>query len=503
VATYTFSQNQNETLNGTGEDDEFFAGADFTAFDRVYGGAGFDTLHLAGNYAGGITFAADTLQGVEKIVVGAGHSYRLATHDANVAAGETLTVDASTLERGGGTSLYFDGSAETDGSFHLIGSGERDTLITGAGNDTIDISKGKPDTVLAGGGNDTIVAGAGWCVDDRINGGSGYDVLVINGDFPRFAPNGQGVAPNYALGLELAHESLRNVEEIRVLAGHDVKWWFANGNIAAGETMLVDGTAMGVGDDLFVNGCLEKDASFVMQGGAGNDTFHGGWNADIITGGAGDDMIHGRRGGDTLDGGAGIDTAAYGSSAEGVTVDLAVTGAQVSAGDAAGDVLSTFENLYGSTFADILKGDGGDNRLRGEAGDDVLIGRGGNDNLIGREGNDTLVGGAGADRLEGGAGSDTFVFSSLSDSGVVSTARDRIMDFEMGDHIDLSAVAAEAGVGFDFIEGAAFSGVAGQVRQYAAGGSTVIAGDINGDCRADFQISMAGAVTLQDSDFIL
>jgi Ca2+-binding RTX toxin-like protein len=503
VATFTFNQNQDETLNGTGEDDEFFAGADFTAFDRVFGGAGFDTLHLAGNYAGGITFAADTLQGVEKIVVGVGYSYRLATHDANVASGEMLTVDASALERGSGTSLYFDGSDETDGSFHLIGSGERDTLITGAGNDIIDISKGKPDTVSAGGGDDMIVAGAGWCVDDRINGGSGHDVLVLNGDFPRVAPNGQGVAPDYALGLGLANESLQGIEEIRVLAGHDVKWWFADGNIAAGETMLVDGTAMGVGDDLFVNGCLEKDGFFVMHGGAGNDTLHGGWNADTITGGAGDDMVHGRRGADTLDGGAGVDVAAYTSSAVGVTVDLAVTGAQVSTGDAAGDVLSNFENLYGSAFADILKGDGGDNKLRGEDGDDVLIGRGGNDNLIGREGNDTLIGGAGADRLEGGAGSDTFVFSSLSDSGIVSTARDRIMDFGTGDHIDLSGMAAEAGVAFDFIEGAAFSGVAGQVRQFSANGHTILSGDINGDSRADFHINVVGAVAFQDSDFIL
>jgi Ca2+-binding RTX toxin-like protein len=503
VATFTFSQNLNETLNGTGEDDEFFAGADFTAFDRAFGGAGFDTLHLAGNYAGGVTFAADTLQSIEKIAVSAGYSYRLVTHDANVAAADTLTVDASALERGSGRSLYFDGSAETDGSFHLIGSGERDTLITGAGNDTIDISKGKPDTVSAGGGNDAIVAGAGWCVDDRINGGSGHDVLVLNGDFPRVAPNGQNVAPDYALGLVLANESLQNVEEIRVLAGHDVKWWFANGNVGAGQTMLVDGTAMGVDDDLFVNGCLEKDGFFVMHGGAGDDTFHGGWNADTITGGAGDDMIHGRRGADTLDGGTGIDTAGYTSSAAGVTVDLALTGAQVSAGDATGDVLSNFENLYGTAFADTLMGDGGDNKLRGEEGDDVLIGRGGNDHLIGREGNDTLIGGAGADRLEGGAGNDTFVFSNLLDSGVVGTARDRIVDFEVGDHIDLSGVATEAGVGFEFIEGAAFSGVAGQVRQYAAGASTVIAGDIDGDCRADFQINVAGAVTLQDSDFIL
>jgi len=485
VATFTFKQNQNETLQGTIGNDQFFAGANFTAFDHVFGGAGFDVLTLTGNYSSGLVLSADSLQGVEKIVVTAGYSYSIKTDDANVAAGKMLTVDAGALERGSGNGLVFDGSAETNGSFYLIGSGEHDVLMTGTGNDIIDIAKGKPDTVVAGAGDDTILAGAGWCVDDRLNGGSGYDVLVLNGDFARFAPNGQGVAADYALGLHLVAAGLQDIEEIRVLAGHDVKWWFADGNVAAGKTMLVDGSAMGAGDNLSVNGCLERDGNFIMKGGAGDDNLIGGAKVDTITGGAGDDSIHGRGGADSLDGGAGFDTVGYASSTAGVSVDLRLTSAQISAGDANGDVLSNFEAVIGSDFADRLMGDAGNNTLRGRDGDDVLIGR------------------SGADFLNGGAGNDTFVFQRVTDTGLTHATRDRIADFEAGDHIDLRGIEATTGVQFDFIETSAFSGTAGQVRQYSSGANTIVSGDVNGDRVADFEIVVMGLQTLHDSDFIL
>ncbi len=97
----------------------------------------------------------------------------------------------------------------------------------------------------------------------------------------------------------------------------------------------------------------------------------------------------------TLDGGAGTDTVSYATSAAGVTVNLALTTAQVSAGDAAGDILSNFENLTGSAFDDVLTGDASLNVLTGGAGDDVL------------------EGGAGADTLDGGSGSDTASYAVL------------------------------------------------------------------------------------------
>src|SRR5437762_989821 len=99
--------------------------------------------------------------------------------------------------------------------------------------------------------------------------------------------------------------------------------------------------------------------------------------ADTITGGAGDDTIEGGAGGDTLTGGAGTDTLVYSSSNAAVTVNLATNAA--SGGDAAGDVISGFENLTGSAFNDVLTGTSGVNVLDGGTG------------------NDTITGGAGAD----------------------------------------------------------------------------------------------------------
>src|SRR5262249_46919930 len=62
-------------------------------------------------------------------------------------------------------------------------------------------------------------------------------------------------------------------------------------------------------------------------------------------------------------------------------------------GDAAGDTYVSIENLIGSAFADILKGNGGANALSGGAGDD------------------SLTGGAGAGVLDGGTGVNTASYS--------------------------------------------------------------------------------------------
>src|SRR5262249_56744751 len=63
-----------------------------------------------------------------------------------------------------------------------------------------------------------------------------------------------------------------------------------------------------------------------------------------------------------------------------VTVNLAA--ATASGGDAQGDTLSGIENIIGSAQADMLTGDGGNNRLDGGAGADALTGGLGNDTYI-------------------------------------------------------------------------------------------------------------------------
>ncbi len=101
------------------------------------------------------------------------------------------------------------------------------------------------------------------------------------------------------------------------------------------------------------------------------------------------------------------------------------------AGDlAAGDKLTSIENITGSGFVDVLIGDGSANTLNGEAGDDYLDGG---------TGDDTLEGGAGADRLTGGAGDDMFVLE-LSDG---ARGQDIVTDFTASsDKIQISLTQA-------------------------------------------------------------
>ncbi|MHC5732359.1 MAG: calcium-binding protein, partial [Nostoc sp.] len=59
--------------------------------------------------------------------------------------------------------------------------------------------------------------------------------------------------------------------------------------------------------------------------------------------------------------------------------------------------------------ADVINGQGGDDRIDGKSGNDLLRGATGNDTLVGGAGNDILIGGTGSNNLSGGAGNDIFL----------------------------------------------------------------------------------------------
>ncbi|MDF1634407.1 calcium-binding protein [Mycoplana sp. MJR14] len=164
-------------------------------------------------------------------------------------------------------------------------------------------------------------------------------------------------------------------------------------------------------------------------------------------------------------------------------------------------------NVAGGTGDDHVKGGSGNDKILGSSGNDVIEGGSGKDVLEGGSGNDRITGGAGADILTGGSGTDRFVFKSAKDS--TSSARDTINDFwrSQKDKVDLSAIDARAdksgNQSFKFIGDKAFSGTDGQLRASKSGDGTVIAGDINGDKKADFSIFVDQAVTFKDADFIL
>ncbi|TGX54063.1 hypothetical protein E5A73_08030 [Sphingomonas gei] len=170
------------------------------------------------------------------------------------------------------------------------------------------------------------------------------------------------------------------------------------------------GTAGTANDDLLVDMIA---GAHTLTGGAGNDTLSGRDGNDILDGGDGNDLLAGGAGSDTLIGGLGVDTVTYFGAATGAHVNLQTA---VAAGDAAGDTFSGVENLIGSDYDDVLKGDEGDNALYGNAGNDLLVGGdAGNDMLAGGSGTDTLIGAAGDDKLDGGDDNDTLTGSEDND----------------------------------------------------------------------------------------
>ena len=156
--------------------------------------------------------------------------------------------------------------------------------------------------------------------------------------------------------------------------------------------------------------------------------------------------------------------------------------AQIAADTGVSGVLSTslfnlaiaygtvIENAIGGSARDLLWGNEIANTLSGNGGDDVLNGF------------------EGADTYRGGAGNDEFVFDVLENGDVVE-------DFTTGeDKINLRGT----GVSFSFVGGAAFSGVAGELR-YSGG---VLSGDADGDGSADISVDLGGAA-LAAGDLLL
>jgi len=138
-------------LGGAGAD-SFDLGTNFSAGDSVDGGGGGDVLSLGGDFSAGVTFAASTISGIGTLLFTGSHAVSLTMDDANVGAGQTMTVDA----RAAGA-LSFDGAAETDGNYFVYGTAGDDTIVGGAGNDTFDLTQGGTDSVTGGAGADTFI----------------------------------------------------------------------------------------------------------------------------------------------------------------------------------------------------------------------------------------------------------------------------------------------------------------------------------------------------------
>lgn len=172
---------------------------------------------------------------------------------------------------------------------------------------------------------------------------------------------------------------------------------------AAGDgaaTLSLSHVSDGVSTEIASSSIDVTDVVDVINGTEQADMLTGTVGSDSITGLGSNDTILGAEGADTMDGGAGSDVLQYFGSDAGVTINLNADGAgyqQASGGDAEGDVITGFENVYASDFDDVIIGDDDRNILFGYDGDDSIDGNGGDDVLRGGLGADTLSGGDGTD----------------------------------------------------------------------------------------------------------
>jgi Ca2+-binding RTX toxin-like protein len=329
----SFGASSSDTVDAGTDNDLIQALNMLDASDRIDGGAGFDTLTLFGNYASGVVFEAQTMVNVERMEIAGGGSKSFTTHNATVAAGQTLTVQSFL---GVGETLTFIGDAETDGAFVIASGAGNDLINTGHGNDSIDGGAGN-DRLFGNFGNDTILGGAG---DDQLVGQ--YDVDTLTGGagadqffFSVFDADGDRIT-DYEYGEEFfVYAAPTDLEQYRLrFDGSDTYLDVdTDGADDFDISIILSGSVNGLlslsqqtvaGDPYQVVGVVQADA---VYGSQGSDTLnHGGSSSpqyffglrgdDVIHAGSAADTLYGGRGDDTLRGGLGADTAVGGLGAD-------------------------------------------------------------------------------------------------------------------------------------------------------------------------------------------
>lgn len=380
--------------------------------NRLYGGDAGNTLD------GGV--GADFMQGYE------GNDIYIVDDENDVVSeapgqGRDLVIaTVSYISPANVEMLQLQGSNEMDAT----GNNDNNTLVGGDGENVL-TGLGGNDRLADIGGNDAMYGGQGddtyFLMNNPGQAWAGYDQTV------EFANAGHDRVETWA-----SHTLADNIEVLALKGDANIN---GTGNALDNEIYGNAGNNIlsgGDGNDTLYDALLGASGDDTLIGGAGDDLLYGGGGLNSLSGGTGNDtyvlqtannlvsenpnegidtvqaafsytlgnnlenlellgngdsfaignslanQLMGNAGKNLLDGGDGSDTASYANAKAGVTVSLAVAGAQTTGG-AGIDTLVNIENLTGSAYADILAGDAKNNALAGGLGADTLTGGGGAD----------------------------------------------------------------------------------------------------------------------------
>lgn len=433
----------------------------------------------------------------------------------------------------------------------FTGTSGDDTLKGAKTDDIFHLEQGGDDFVQGKGGSDVFFMGGALTGADSLDGGGGFNTVVLDGD--------------YSGGLTFTATTITNIDVLELTGGHS---YSLSGLSDANGLVSIDAHDLGVDDQLTLDASALVSRGIhvtggqgadTLTGGAGSDTFDGLGGKNVIDGGGGADFIHlsgksekvhggdgddlisilkinGATTKDKIDGGLGVDGVSYGqdttasdqhatlvmrdSTLTGIEqlylqghLDVTMADGNVAPGqvlmvDATGSQTLNFDGsletdgafyIEGGTFGlNTLTGGAGNDIIIGGTDDDLLGGGAGDDVISGRGGGDTITGGLGQDLMSGSGREnsiDTFIFQSLAESTAEGADRIDLLS-DSHDWVDVSAIDADTTIGgnqsFHLVDH--LGGHSGEMAVVydAAHDVTSFEADVNGDGLADMVIQATG-----------